>query len=218
MFQALGRTVGQCHQIAQLYHPPAGLQRPEWDSLQNCFNPLNYLAAAAPWLLAKHSGVLKEIQGLPNDPSCYGLTHMDLHFGNFFVESASQRITLFDFDDCAYGWYIMDIAMLLFDVLVVYDQADRLQFGRRFLTNLLKGYLPHMPDRIFWVMQLPLFLKLLEISMFMTLYSAEFMDDGDDWVAKFMRGRNERIQQDLPYANLDFEVIYRQSAALIRSI
>jgi Ser/Thr protein kinase RdoA (MazF antagonist) len=31
----------------------------------------------------------------------YGLAHMDLHFGNFFVDMGQQRIQLFDFDDCA---------------------------------------------------------------------------------------------------------------------
>ena len=101
------------------------------------------------------------------------LTHMDLHFGNFFVGIHSQRVTLFDFDDCAYGWYIMDIAMLLFDVLVVYDQPDHQQFGQRFLTNVLRGYIPSMPDSAFWVEQLPLFLKLLEISLFITLYRGD---------------------------------------------
>lgn len=213
LFQTLGRTVGQSHQIAMLYQPPTGFQRPEWDRLQNCFNPLDSLAAADPWLLEKRSRVLLSLQELPKTPSAYGLTHLDLHFGNFFVETASQRVTLFDFDDCAYGWYIMDIAMLLFDVLVVYDQADRKDFGERFLTNLLRGYIPFMPDSAFWVKQLPLFLKLLEISMFMTLNHADFTSDGDDWVSKFMRGRKERVWNDVPYVDLDFETIYWQSAA-----
>jgi len=161
----------------------------------------------------KRSHVLNAIQKLPKTSSAYGLTHMDLHFGNFFVDTASQQITLFDFDDCAYGWTIMDIAMLLFDVLVVYDQPDRHEFGERFLTNVLRGYISFMPDSLFWVKQLPLFLKLLEISMFMTLYRPELMPTGDDWVSKFMRGRKERIQKDLPYVDLDVEVIFRQSAA-----
>ncbi|MRR32612.1 hypothetical protein EG834_20300, partial [bacterium] len=126
LFQALGRTVGQCHRIAMLYQPPAGFQRPEWDQLTNCFNPLDQQATAAPWLLEKRVRVVNVIQELPKNTASYGLTHMDLHFGNFFVDTASQQVTLFDFDDCAYGWYIMDIAMLLFDVLVVYDQPDRI--------------------------------------------------------------------------------------------
>ena len=142
--------------------------------------PLDLRLTAAPWLLEKHLRVRNIIQKLPKNASSYGLTHMDLHFGNFFIETASQRITLFDFDDCAYGWYIMDIAMLLFDVLVVYDQPDRQQFGQRFLTNVLRGYIPSMPDNAFWVEQLPLFLKLLEISIFMRFYRADDASPTDE--------------------------------------
>ena len=76
----------------------------------------------------------------------------------------------------------MDIAMLLFDVLVVSNQPDRQQFGQRFLTNVLRGYIPSMPDSAFWVKQLPLFLKLLEISLFITLYR------GDDAFRRMIAG------------------------------
>jgi Ser/Thr protein kinase RdoA (MazF antagonist) len=213
LFQALGRTVGKCHQIAQHYQPAAALKRPEWDRLSNCFNPLNHLPVADPGLLEKRSRVLKIIQELPKASPAYGLAHMDLHFGNFYVDRDSLQVTLFDFDDCAYGWTIMDIAMLLFDVLVVYDQPDRQQFGQRFLTNVLRGYLPFMPDSLFWVKQLPFFLKLLEISLFITLYRAAYTPDGGDWVSKFLHGRNERIKNDMPYVNLDFEAIFHESAA-----
>lgn len=213
LFQALGRTVGKCHHIAQQYKPVAALKRPEWDQLTNCFNPLDRLAATDPWLLEKRSRVLSSIQVLPKTPAAYGLTHMDLHFGNFFIETANQQVTLFDFDDCAYGWYIMDIAMLLFDVLVVYNEPDREEFGKKFLTNLLRGYLPNMPESAFWVKQLPQFLKLLEISLFITLYRGdEAIPEDDSWVGKFLRGRKERVLNDMPYVDLDFETVYGQSA------
>jgi Ser/Thr protein kinase RdoA (MazF antagonist) len=217
LFQALGRTVGQCHQIAMLYHPPAGFQRPDWDCLQNCFNPLNNLAMADPWLLEKRSHVLSIIQQMPKAPPVYGLAHMDLHFGNFFIDRDNQQVTLFDFDDCAYGWYIMDIAMLLFDVLVVYDQPDRQQFGDRFLTNVLRGYIPFMPDSAFWVEQLPHFLKLLELSIFMSFYR-DGEPAADGWLGKFFRGRKERILNDVPYVDLDFPKIYRNSEISVRAI
>ncbi len=213
LFQALGRTVGEAHRIAQSYQPSAERRRPAWDEMTNCFNPLDHQSTAAPWLLEKYLRVENFIQKLPKSTSSYGLAHMDLHFGNFFVETGSQRVTLFDFDDCAYGWYIMDIAMLLFDVLVVYDQPDRQQFGQRFLTNVLHGYIPSMPDSAFWVEQLPLFLKLLEISIFMRFYRADVEPATDGWLGKFMHGRKERILNDVPYVDLDFSEIWRQSAA-----
>ena len=140
---------------------------------------------------------------------CYGLAHLDLHFGNFFVDVASSQITLFDFDDCAYGWYLMDLAMLLFDVLVVYGGSDRERFGGRFLEHVLARLSVAEIHRILLAAQFPLFLKLLEIGVYITLYRTYDPSDSDGWVGKFMHGRKLRVEQDIPYVDLDFKGSYR---------
>lgn len=50
---------------------------------------------------------------LPRDPVGYGLIHQDTHTGNLFLAKDGQ-MTLFDLNDCCYGWYIYDIALVLF--------------------------------------------------------------------------------------------------------
>lgn len=138
---------------------------------------------------------------------------MDLHFGNFFVDTANQQITLFDFDDCAYGWYIMDIAMLLFDVLVVYASSDRLQFGERFLVNVLRGYYEQMPANRFWIRELPRFIKLVEIGVYLMLCKDYDPETTDEWAGKFMPGRRDRILNDVSYIDLDFDTIFDKAVA-----
>ena len=211
LIQALGCTVGHCHRLAQQYFPARPeLKRPQWDSGTSCFNPKEALVDADRLILEKRTQVLNHIQALPKEVESYGLAHLDLHFGNFFVDIPHQKIVLFDFDDCAYGWYIMDLAMLLFDVLVVYDGADRREFGERFLLNLLRGYITQVQVSSFWISQLPHFLKLLEIGLYAMLYREYDTSTADWWVSRFMPGRRERIEQDLPYVELDFEVIFNR--------
>ncbi len=41
------------------------------------------------------------------------MIHQDAHTGNLFVDD-DYTMTLFDFDDCVYGHFIYDIAMVLF--------------------------------------------------------------------------------------------------------
>lgn len=213
LFAALGRTIGHYHRIAQDYAPaePA-LSCPEWDAGASCFNPIDDLAGAEPIILTRREQALAQIRTLPKDRDCYGLAHLDLHFGNFYVDVARQQITLLDFDDCAYGWYLMDIAMLLFDVLVVYGGADRQPFGARFLTQLLRGYGSQMPISAFWVSQLPHVLKLLEIGVYLMLYRDYDPAVGDGWVSRFMPGRRERIVEGVPYVALDFAAVYASAA------
>jgi len=212
LFEALGRTVGACHRIAQGYAPSkAEFRRPEWSAGSSCFNPHEDLEGADSILLERRAQTLERIAVLPKERASYGLAHLDLHFGNFFVDAEAQRIVLFDFDDCAYGWYLMDIAMLLFDVLVVYNGNDPLSFGAHFLEHLLRGYRSQMPLDSFWLNQLPHFLKLLEIGVYAMLYRGYDPATADGWVSKFMPGRRERIEQAVPYVDLDFMAIYQAS-------
>ena len=202
-FRNIGAVAGKIHALAQEYGPEVSLRRPEWDHFGDLFSADQ---PAAPSVQAKKRCVLAQINALPKTPDVYGMTHGDFHFGNFFVDpEVSYEVTVFDFDDCAYGWYIMDTAILLFDILVLYEGPAREAFADEFLRSYLSGYRSRNPLPPFWVDQLPLFLKLLEISYYTMLepgYSAT--DNTDFWVARFMPGRKERVENDLPYVALDF--------------
>ncbi len=212
LMQALGRTLGKCHRIAQDYVPTSDeLLRPQWQAGGSCFNPQEDLENAASWLLAQRAQTLRHIEALPKERENYGLAHLDLHFGNFFVDADAQRIVLLDFDDCAYGWYVMDLAMLLFDVLVLYEGTEPLAFGAHFLEQLLRGYCTEMPLNHYWIRQLPHFLKLVEIGVYAMLYRDYDPATADRWVGKFMRGRRERIEAGTPYVDLDFGAILEVS-------
>lgn len=200
-FQMLGRSIGKMHAIARGYVPSNEAGYPDWESGGNLFSDRirNEL-----WLKEKQSRLLEHIRSLPKPVDAYGLIHCDLHFGNFFVDLPGQKITLIDFDDCAYGWYVMDIAVLLFDILVLYTGSDKDEYALHFLRNFLTGYLAENLLSSFWLEQLPQFLKLLEINVY-DMVAKSYPDDADDWVMKFMSGRKERLENDMPYVDLNFE-------------
>jgi len=212
LFQAWGRAAGKMHAIAQAHAPtdPA-LRLPEWDQTGNCFNePFPDALAGTP--IARHlAQVRAHLATLPGDPSAYGVIHADFHAANFFVDPETATLTVFDFDDCAQGWYAMDIAMALFDVLVVYPRADRTAFAAHFLTHYLAGYIREKPLDAFWAAELPHFLKLLEINIYGQVYHDHDPADTTSWVGKFLgpydggtHDRQRRIERGEPYVDLDF--------------
>jgi Ser/Thr protein kinase RdoA (MazF antagonist) len=144
------------------------------------------------------------IQALPKDAENFGLAHLDLHLANFLVDQQAGTFTFIDFDDCGYGWYVMDIAMLLFDVLVVYDTQDSRVWGERFLKSFLVGYREEKDINSFWVRQLPFFLKLLEIGVYLESNPPYNPETAGEWGRKYMPGRLERILDEVPYVDLDF--------------
>jgi Ser/Thr protein kinase RdoA (MazF antagonist) len=202
-FQMLGRSIGKIHAIARDYAPSKEVSYPEWETGGNMFNDQ---IKDELWLKEKQSRVLDQIRTLPRPADAYGLVHCDLHFGNFFADIPGQVITLIDFDDCAYGWFVMDIAVLLFDILVLYPGTDKDAYGLNFLRNFLTGYLTENQLSMFWLEQLPLFLKLLEINIY-DMVAKFYPDDAGEWGKRFMPGRKERLENDTPYMNLNFSAL-----------
>ncbi|HDQ70927.1 MAG TPA: hypothetical protein ENN19_02390 [Chloroflexi bacterium] len=206
LFETLGRTAGQMHALAKVYVPASdALRRPGWDQTGNCFNPVDELETLPQSIQEKRVAVLKHVRTLPKDRDSYGLIHADFHGGNFFVDTESGTITVFDFDDCAYGCFVMDVAMNLFDMLVLYAGGDAEAFATKFMKAYLRGYRDENPLGAFWIGQLPHFLKLLEIGVYAQVHQYHDPEDPDPWVGKFMVDRRYRIEHDGPYVDVDFE-------------
>jgi amicoumacin kinase len=216
LVQNLGRTAGKMHAVARSYVPASQtLKRPNWEEVVNCYNPSEELDPSQKGVLEKRLKILEAVQNLPKEADGYGLIHADFHGANFFVDPQSKTITVFDFDDCCYGWYAMDIAMCLFDTLVLYSGKEPQHFASWFLENYLFGYNHENRLAPFWIDQLPLFLKLLETGIYAEVYRFAGDSRPGSWVGKFMAGRKERIEENLPYIDIDFSGVYEQAAARI---
>lgn len=218
LFTNLGRTVGRIHTISREYLPREGLiRRPEWDQLDDCYYCNAVLDQSFPMIQPMRERVRQAVQALPRYPGAYGLIHGDLHCANFFVDIANNNITLFDFDDCCYGWYAMDIAMSVFDLLVLYPVKDQAVFASSFLERYLEGYLHENRLEGIWIKRLPLFLKLLEIEIYADLAMDYAAGKTGPWGNRFMPGRARRIENEVPYVDIDFMEIYRRVMAKIQS-
>lgn len=201
----LGRAVGRMHRISSSYTPPNGVpRRPDWHSIGCCFAPSGLSAQSGTAIGDRREEVMRVVEGLPKDGNSYGLIHADLHNANLFVDADSGLVTFFDFDDCCYGWYAMDIAMSLFDAVVLYGEARDGDFAHYFLDGYLGGYVQERAIEPFWVRHLPLFLKLLETGVYALVERAYELGTDDEWIGKFMPGRRERIVDDVPFVDLPF--------------
>jgi Ser/Thr protein kinase RdoA (MazF antagonist) len=61
----------------------------------------------------------------------YGLIHADFHFGNFYVNK--NDLSIFDFDNCEYGYFVNDIATALHDCTFTWlRKPNREQDGKEF--------------------------------------------------------------------------------------
>ncbi len=207
LFQAIGQAAGKLHAVSKRYQPPSSsLTRPEWFESSEIHDVQERLANRPDPAGVRLAALVGELKRLPASPENYGLIHDDLHFANFLVQPGGE-VMIIDFDDCCYGWYAMDVAMALFDVLVLYrrdNEEQRCEFARHFLRSYLSGYRQENSLEPYWVEQIPRFLKLKEMCVYVPLIGHAESATPGTWVGEFMPGRAERIANDVPYVDIDF--------------
>jgi len=200
LFERWGQLIGRMHRLTKDYTPqnPAW-RRPEWDSETN-MEVMHFLPAEAVEIQAQFQALMVHLQALPCDRESYGLVHQDAHAENFFVDEVGN-ITLFDFDDCVYGHFIYDIAMVIF-YAVMGDFEARTP---GFCVPFFNGYCRENTLDPAWLKEIPHFLKLREIDMVALIHrSFDVHNLSDPWVAWFMDGRMTRMARGEPYNPVDF--------------
>ena len=200
-YETYGRLLGRMHAISRSYRPSSPeCTRPQWDDPANL--PTQFLPSSQTTVARHFAALLDYLHALPRDEAGYGLIHQDAHTGNLFLDDEG-RITLFDFDDCCYGWYIYDIAMVLF--YAAPWKGDVAAFTESFMPPFLRGYRQEYALPPCWLRELPYFLKLREIDLYAVIHRDFDVDHLEHpWVRGYMEGRQERIEAGASFIDFDF--------------
>lgn len=211
LFQKLGRILGRMHALTKEYQPSRPeIRRPEWEE-ETCGFAGRHLPPSEQVAVARFDELVARVATLPRDREAYGLVHTDVHRGNFYLQGQDE-VTLFDFDDCQYSWFVDDIAMALF-YAVPHDCVgeENLGLARAFFSHLMRGYRQENWLAPHWFSQIPAFLKLREIAVYAAIHAGfDDLNNLEPWCASFMQDRKEKIAQELPFIDLDFEQLASQ--------
>ena len=120
-FYRLGQLVAKLHDHAQHWTPSFELNRPFYDSTSvlgtdSVFGEDGVTYKQLPeevWahLQMLHKQLQEVEQHLGKSPDQFGLIHSDLSFGN--VLFTTDAVLPIDFDDCGFGYYLYDLAVIL---------------------------------------------------------------------------------------------------------
>jgi Ser/Thr protein kinase RdoA (MazF antagonist) len=113
----LGSIVANLHQVTADFQPlayrhPLNLQYLLHDSLQIIAPFLHQRPSDLECVLETIEEIEEETTKLPTDSPYWGICWGDPHSGNVHITHDNQ-MTLFDFDQCGYGWRVFDIAKFL---------------------------------------------------------------------------------------------------------
>lgn len=210
LYERLGRLTGKLHALSKEYQPQERSgRRHDWSNnwfLQN----IELIPKTQVGVRASYSRLKKMICSLPKDERSYGLIHGDINVGNFRVNDLGE-VTLFDFDEAQYSWFVEDIAIQLYYLVYVYGGNDgvrlREEQARRFMNHFMKGYsLEHSLDE-YWLKQIPIFLRLRELIVYIGSFrnwdgDEAFSSSDNQWFKDWIAESKVRIESEIPIVNI----------------
>ncbi|MHA2503072.1 MAG: phosphotransferase enzyme family protein, partial [Candidatus Kariarchaeaceae archaeon] len=150
-----------------------------------------------PTILSRVNKVVSQISTLEKTQSSYGLIHQDLHEANLIIHQ--DTMTIIDFDDCIYHYYLYDIAAILFHYAWRFGGADRRdEVIAEFFPHFIAGYRTEFSYDDSQRDLLLRFVKHRHHCLFSTL-AYELAIEEDDWSRKIHDGWKHCLEDDMDW-------------------
>jgi Ser/Thr protein kinase RdoA (MazF antagonist) len=207
-----GRLLGQMHRLSCSYSPrsPASKRPQLIDVLADAIP--SYLPPSYVKVRKRFDRLLAKTTQLPRDRDAYGLIHADFNDGNYCIDYTNGDITIFDFDDSAYCWFMYDLADAWRSgvgwSMAETDPGLRRDSMNRYFDTLLGGYTREhtLPDT--WLERMPMFLKLIEMEAVLSEFRDRWINGHDDEeYDAALAYQLKCIEDDVPFLGF-FDSIY----------
>lgn len=178
LYERHGRLVGQMHRLTKGYRvSDAFPKRPHWsENRLYKRDPYEYLNANQKGVIEVMNELMEQAARTPETPNAFGLVHLDLHYNN--LHQCGRTLTLYDFDNCARGYFVDDIVKALYSSVFTAKRKKELFDDSIFLSPsvdlildevwhpFLKGYESEQSLDPSWFDFIPVFWLLTEIREF----------------------------------------------------
>lgn len=140
LFVVMGSVAARMHHVAEELAATHSFHRAPWDAeglvgenalWGDALTVPGLDAAAREQLLRTRTRMLNALEEFGTSPEVYGTIHADFTPENVLV--SGDELVVIDFDDFGEGWYLFDLATVLFWFMRHRDYG-------RFRTALLRGY------------------------------------------------------------------------------
>lgn len=141
-FDELGRLTALMHDHVQRWQAPDFFTRFRWD-LETTLSPQarwgdwrgapGLTDTGAEVIATAAAAVASRLTEFGSGPDCFGLVHADLRMANLMVDGPGSPITVIDFDDCGWSWYLADLG-------AVVSFIEDTPACERIVADWLRGY------------------------------------------------------------------------------
>lgn len=172
LFQNLGRIMGKMHKATREYNPQyLKEKRQHWYEDDLIQHASDYLPDDQKQAEQEMAEIMDQFNQLDAGSDHYGLVHNDLNPTNFHIHNG--KITLFDFDDCAYNWFINDIAVAMPLYSSMFSKPNWEARLCEYIVWFMRGYEEenHLDDK--WLNLLPVCMRLQNLITLVAMHQAK---------------------------------------------
>lgn len=164
-FYNSGKVLGKIHRLSKEYKP----KHKRCDYFAKYNN--EYINKLIPDKYLELKLAIKRrfemFSSIPKDLDKYGLVHFDFSDGNYHIDMNTGEITVFDFDNSIYCWYMYDLANLWIHGVGWFqlenDMVKRKKYMDDYFAEVLNGYISETNIDDFVLKKLPLFIDMVLI-------------------------------------------------------
>ncbi len=164
-FYNTGKTLGRIHRLSKQYEPV--FRRRDYFDKYNMTYIDGLLSEEYTGLKAAIEKRLERFGTLSKERDEYGMVHFDFSDGNYHIDMMTGEITVFDFDNCMYCWYMFDLANLWTHGVGWYqfeeDRLKRMHGMQEYFSTIIEGYRSETDVTEEMLAQLPLFIDMVLI-------------------------------------------------------
>lgn len=137
-----GKTLGKMHQLSKEY-TPAHRRYGFFDKYNADY--INRLIPDSLSLLKEKLVILlRTLEAVDRNSESFGMVHFDYSDGNYMIDFDTGQITVFDFDNSCFCWYMYDLANVWAHgvgwIQFEQDAAKRKKFMEEYFETVLAGY------------------------------------------------------------------------------
>lgn len=206
LFQTWGEAVGLMHRLTKDYRPKSS-HRIQW--YDDEYLDRSLIPSGQEKVLERFDSLIEYFKNQQTNLNKFGLIHQDVHQDNLFLDG--RKLTVLDFDDCVYGFFVFDIANALgFSIWEKPGSMTNREFANFYLKHFMEGYERKNQLEESWMEDLPRALKLFEFihynafNMDHDLAGKGSYDALNEGTKQILTKYRKSIEEDLPYIENTF--------------
>ncbi len=203
-----GKVLGKLHQLSKEYTP---IHR-----RYSFFNKYNaeYIDKLIPDSLSllkkKLVQLLKALEGLDRNRESFGMIHFDYNDGNYSIDFDTGQITVYDFDNSCYCWYMFDLATLWTHgvgwIQFEQDAGKRKKFMDDYFEAALAGYKSETRIENSMLDNLPLFIQVNLMENIVDIFEVMRNNGDEPECDEELSYRIKCLEDDIPYMGFFHEI------------